>query len=79
MATRYRIERTTQGWWLVISRRWLRWRKDEFLFNTRELAEDRLRDLEEAETRPAGLAHAEPAHQPQPTLSPQRRLQIASR
>ena len=83
MATRYRIDRTTEGWWLVMSRRWLRWRRDEFVYSTCELAEDRLRDLRDAEARLAGAPHSQPAHRPQSTpqstMRPRPPLQVMSR
>jgi hypothetical protein len=83
MATRYRIERTTEGWWLVMSRRWLRWRRDEFMYSARELAEDRLRDLREGEARLAGAALPGPTHRPQSTppstLRSRHPLQVVSR
>jgi hypothetical protein len=45
MVSRYKIDRTKSGWWVVKSRRWLRWRSDDFMYSTRQLAEDRLGDL----------------------------------
>jgi len=79
MATRHKIQRTTDGWWLVMSRRWLWWRRDEFMFSSREPAEDRLRDLKEGNARLAFPAHPEPSRQPGATLRPRRRLQIVPR
>jgi hypothetical protein len=45
MVSGYTIDRTKDGWWVVKSRRWLRWRNDDFMYSTRELAEDGLGDL----------------------------------
>jgi hypothetical protein len=51
MINRYKIDRTKNGWWVVKSQRWLRWRDDDFLYSTRELAENRLGDLLREDSR----------------------------
>jgi hypothetical protein len=64
MVTRYKIERTENGWWFVMSRQWLAWKRDEFMYSTRDLAEDRLRDMKGASDRLSVGALSEQARQP---------------
>jgi hypothetical protein len=51
MSSRYKVGRTRDGWWVVKTQRWLRWKSDDFMYSTRELAEDRLGDLLKQDAR----------------------------
>jgi hypothetical protein len=78
MVARHRIERTTNGWWLVMSRQGLRWKRDEFMYSTRELAEDRLRELKMASDRLSGRPVFAQTRRPASVKS-HRRLQVVPR